>query len=261
MKKKTEELWRVEDLQMEDYKDVLLTGETEEEADIFELVHDRKQWRKWTDSSGKGDLPPDFYCASKKIMMDVMTVDDNSFIGKKGKLVNPTKACISQMKKQLDNLYGINEESNARIMCIPDTGLPTEEDHNYKFYKDNFIRVIESHKKKIANYKINHEGYKVIFLIVDESTAYMEKIIGPFAKPDTGVVRKGQIHKFFADKAFTDTFMNSEIDYVIWYAPYKLVQFSESEYFPLPRVCVFNTKNKELYTEKYCDKLMESSEM
>ena len=98
-------------------------------------------------------------------------------------------------------------------------------------------------------------------MIVDESTAYVEKIIGPFAKPDVGNIRKGYIHRYFADKAFTDTFMNSEIDYVIWYAPYKLVQLSESEHFPIPKVCVFNTKNKELYTEKYCDKLMESSEM
>ena len=41
--------------------------------------------KKWINSSGKNDPPPDFYNDKKKLMMDVMRIDDHAYINKKGK--------------------------------------------------------------------------------------------------------------------------------------------------------------------------------
>ena len=52
------------------------------------------------------------------------------------------------------------------------SGLSTKEDHDYQKYIDNFQRVFEKHNLKVPKYKENHPGYKTIFFIYDESSAY-----------------------------------------------------------------------------------------
>ena len=119
------------------------------------------------------------------------------------------------------------------------TDLPTEQDHNYKFYNNNFIRTVEEHKRKIELYKQNHPGFKSIFFILDESSAYFEAE----QRRDEIIYEvpiKGYPHLWLLDQAFTNVFMGSDIDYVIWFAPYKQEHLFCD--IMLPEVVVYNTK-------------------
>ena len=43
-------------------------------------------WKTWIDASSKNALPPDFYNNKFKLMMDVMRIDDHTFVDKNGNL-------------------------------------------------------------------------------------------------------------------------------------------------------------------------------
>ena len=84
-----------------DDKSVFFPNLTDEAEEAYISIHDEQEWKYWTYSAGKNDPPPDFFNTQKRFMMDVMIVEDNSFIGKKGNPVNPTKAQEGVMKKEL----------------------------------------------------------------------------------------------------------------------------------------------------------------
>jgi hypothetical protein len=213
--------------------------ETDELVAVFESIHNEGQWKLWKNSSGKSDPPPDFYCDELKLMMDIMRVDDHAHKNKKGKIVNPTNARESAMQKELRESGILDKFPNVEnIICNAVTDLPTEQDHNYKFYKNNFIRTIEEHKRKIALYKQNHPDYKTIFFVLDESSAYFEgetkhEIVLQ------GMPFVGRPHIWFLDKAFIQVFQNSNIDYIVWFTPFK--HFESLEKIVLPEIVVFDT--------------------
>lgn len=220
----------------------------EEIVSVFESIHNEEQWKLWKNSSGKSDPPPDFYCDKLKLMMDVMRVDDHAYKNKKGKLVNPTNAKESSMQNELRQSGILDRFPNVKdIICNAMTDLPTAQDHNYKFYNNNFIRTVEEHKRKIELYKQNHPGFKSIFFILDESSAYFEAE----QRRDEIIYQapiKGYPHLWLLDQAFTNVFMGSEIDYVIWFAPYKQEHLFCN--IILPEVVVYNTK-EHLDSRKY----------
>ena len=186
----------------------------EEIVSVFESIHNEEQLKLWKNSSGKSDPPPDFYCDELKLMMDVMRVDDHAYKNKKGKIVNPTNAKESAMQNELRQSGILDRFPNVKdIICNAMTDLPTGQDHNYKFYNNNFIRTVEEHKRKIELYKQNHPGFKSIFFILDESSAYFEaeqrrdEII--FEAPI-----KGYPHLWLLDQAFTNVFMGLSLIHI-----------------------------------------------
>ncbi len=187
---------------------------------IVSLLRDPDNWNKWIDSSDKKSSPPDFYCDEFSLMMEVMRVDDH---GRKlhGNIINPTYEREHKIEQELiDNgIYNIFPNLE-RLFINAKTDLPSLEDHNYKYYLDSFRRTIKKHIAHIPNYKKNHPGYKLIFFIFDESSAYVLKGNEPRIINGMTVV-KCQQHWFFMDRAFTECFMNSDIDYVVWCAPFK----------------------------------------
>ncbi len=220
--------------------DIFFPVEKNELFVMFESIYDEGKWKLWKNSSGKSDPPPDFYCDEFKLMMDVMRVDDHAHKNKKGKIVNPTNARESQIQKELreKGIYDTFPNVENIIVCA-DTGLPTEQDHNYDYYRKNFIRILEEHKRKIELYKQNHPGFKIVFFVLDESSAYTESVIKP-QKMEEGMPMLGRPHFWFFDKSFLQVFMNSSIDYLIWYAPYKQEHLFFG--FEFPEVVVYDTK-------------------
>lgn len=92
---------------------------------------------------------------------------------------------------------------------------------------------------QIDLYGKNHPGYKTIFLVLDESSAYfeMESIM------DNGVI-KGKPHYWFWDNSFVNILKKLNIDYLIWYAPFKYYEVPlGEEKSDLPEVCVIDIKN------------------
>lgn len=245
--------------QMLETKEIMLLPMSDQAEYICQSILNDKRWAKWIDSSAKNAPPPDFYNDSERLMMDVMRVDDHGF-KKKGKIINPTYSKEHQLEHDLQDSGIMDIFPNAKSIIInADSGLPTEEDHNYKFYCSNFARTVDDHKSKIDNYQINHPGFKTIFFIFDESSAYIEADRKP-EKNTLGGIVKGRPHLWFVDKRLISTFANSAIDYVIWYAPYKMFEKSNIP-FELPKAVLFDCNCKEQMLNEYNPERMISSEV
>lgn len=201
--------------------------------------------KEWVNSSGKNDPPPDFYNNKHKLMMDVMRIDDYAYIDAKGKVQNKTLQHEGELIKKINQ----PDRDDIKLFVVGDTKLPTNEDHNFERYYKNFERVFKEHEKKLYLYKSNHHGFKTIFFIFDESCAYIEASsmddknkerhegdITPNCKP----------HLFCLDKKFVKIIKESKVDYVFWYAPWKLLQHminNKVKVFPLPKCAIFDVKN------------------
>lgn len=230
----------IECLQNVKLNKILLSNNINAVREIFASIHDAEEWKLWRDSSGKSDPPPDFYNDKLKLMMDVMRVDDHAFENKNGKIVNPTNQRESMIQKEIRKSGVLNSFPNIKnIIVTAVTDLPTDEDHNYKFYYSNFERVLMKHNNQINLYEKNHPGYKTIFLVLDESSAYFEMEF----KMDNGVMR-GQPHYWFWDNMFVNIMKKLRIDYFIWYTPFKYYEVSQGkEKIDLPEICVIDIKN------------------
>lgn len=147
----------------------------------------------------------------------------------------------------------------AKLHLLVDTKLSTEEDHNYRFYRDNFVRTVEAHKKKIHRYRENHPNCKVIFFVFDESSAYME----PLRKtnnPVKGQLHCGRVYVWFNDSAFIKVLKDSDIDYLVWFTPYKMIEFL-GKGLELPRAVVYNIKELPQEQFEYNENCMMSVEV
>jgi hypothetical protein len=234
----------IDKFQMVLTQDVFFPRQTKDAVTVFKAVHNSENWGKWKNNSGKADPPPDFLCEEYNMMMEVMRVDDHAHYNEKRVLVNPVNQRESMLQKEVrERILSENpgfDLSGIDIMINAISGLPTNEDHNYKFYYENFKRVLDKHIKNIPLYKANHPDKKLVFFVFDESTGYLvtdaqtaqkEMVAGEFfyAEP---------VWHFF-DKKFIAVFRNSDIDYLIWYAPNKM--FHGAPIQP-PEVCVFDVK-------------------
>ena len=227
---------------------------------LYRSIHESSEWNKWNYSAGKDDPPPDFYNDTMSVMMDVMRIDDHAFLSKKGKVVNPTNAGESKLRKELDESGILEYFPNCKEVFInAKTLLPTEEDHNYRFYKENFARVIGEHARKVELYKRNHPGYKIVFFVMDESSAYF-RIYDKSIKPEEGKRVIGAPHLFFFDKSFIEEIKNIRIDYLIWYAPFKLLRTNDG-IFTLPQAVFYNIHEMDFDDIEYDQSEMRSSEV
>lgn len=239
--------------------EVALFPENDETEQVFLSIYDEERWKKWTDTSGKNDPPPDFYSDEFGLMMDVMRVDDHGFVSDKGKTVNPTLTREREVMRELQEKGILAQFPGAKLHLLVDTKLPTEEDHNYRFYRDNFVGTVETHKNKIRKYKENHPKCKVIFFVFDESSAYMET---PYksSNPVQGQLNCGRVHFFFNDSAFIRVIKDSDIDYLVWFAPYKKIDFL-GKGLELPKVVVYNIQELPQEQLEYNEDCMMSVEV
>lgn len=242
---------------------LLLSKESDECEQIFRAVHQENQWSSWKNTSGKADPPPDFYSDELGLMMEVMRVDDHSRIGKNGKsIVNPTFQRETEVTRELKEKGIFELVPNAKPFLIVDTGLSTEEDHNYVFYRDSFVRTLEEHQKKIPQYQENHPGYITIFFVFDEASPYFETKEKSVSWR-VGVVAQGQPHLWFWDRAFIQAIEGSQIDYLIWYTPYKhfLLSDATGKHLELPKVTVMKVKGSIIDTKEFSADRMISAEL
>ena len=188
-------------------------------------------------------------------MLEVMLVEDNSFKNKKGKIVNETRARESAILKQYLGPNYKYERPDITVFSSISSGKPTDEDHSFDRYYKNFKRVIEEHSKSINMYNKNHPGYKLIFLIYDESTAYCQVIEDSRNKKVVaGEIRQGIPHLFWLDKSFVEIIKSLPVDYVIWFAPCKLIrrQMEDGiEILKLPSAAIYDVKNIKENLIKY----------
>lgn len=225
-------------------------------------IINKKRWKNWINSSGKSELPPDFYNTKEKIMMDVMRIDDHAFIDKKGKIVNFHNQRESKLRKELISMNpALRDVSNqGRLIINPIVSdIPIDIDHNYKFYIDNARRVVKKHIDKVEKYKKNHPGYQLVFLVFDESSPYVEKINENDILGEPGQIIKAYPHLWWADRNIMNVLKGSNVDYVIWFTPFK--HFNSLEKVELPKVIILDVKEYPYDDlKKYNLKKMESLE-
>ncbi len=227
---------------------------------IYRSVHEVTYWEHWTYSAGKSDPPPDFFNERSCLMMDVMRIDDHAFLNKMGKVINPTNAGESQLRKELDNSGLLGMFPNIKNVFVnAKTTLSTKEDHNYAFYIDNFRRVVAEHSKKVDLYKMNHPGFKTIFFVMDESSAYFSSV-EVCSKPEEGTMTKGKPHLFYFDKIFIDSIKQAPIDYLIWYTPFKLLR-TDQGLFNLPKAAIYDIGRLDFEGINYDESFMVSAEI
>jgi hypothetical protein len=192
-------------------------------------------------------------------MMEVMRVDDNAHFDKlTGKLINPIRAREHELIKSRTD-EGVFKEfpQDCNLFITANTQLPTEDDHNYLFYRDNFIRVIKKHQERIVSYTQNHPGYKLIFFVFDESTAYIKLANG---RAKSSINMNGQIHFWWLDEVFINSIEDLEIDFLIWMAPYKKANIKGGINVDLPETCIYDVRNMKLQTIAYPERRMVSAE-
>ena len=94
----------------------------------------------------------------------------------------------------------------------------------------------------------------------DESSAYAE-VSAKIEHRQIGQQFSGRIHYWFADAAFLSSFRTSEIDYLIWYSPYKKIDLMDGQQVTLPRVVVYNIRKMDIDDIVYNEDFMMSVEV
>lgn len=186
---------------------------------------------KWKDNS-KSKFPPDLINEEDSLMMEVMRVDDHSPDGSK----NPVLARQREMSEEVRPfMERFPEDTPLFINAVTD--LPTEEDHNYRFYYSSFQRTLRKHLRKLGTYQRNYPNMKIIFLVFDETSGvYIEK-----AFVENGEIM-GRLHFPFFDTRFLNEFIDSDLDYLMWYIPYNHYE-TKGNHIILPRLILIDIKN------------------
>lgn len=198
---------------------------------------------KWQFASDKGDghLTPDIFSDKYSLMIDVMRVNDQE--RKKGKNTSYAKAAkIKPEIQKFEKEIGIDVPT---VILADDMSLPTDEHHNYERLVRNSRRVITKHLSKIPQYKHNHPGFKTVFLICNEANAYVDAVQS--AKDSI----QGHIVFPWKDKRLMENFVDSDLNWIIWYSPYTYVKVNDPKSFDKnellsSNVGIINTSNIQL---------------
>ena len=200
-------------------------------ASIIDDILSDSGLAKWKDNS-KSKFPPDLINEEDSLMMEVMRVDDHSPDGKK----NPVLARQREMSEET-RPFVEQFPKDVPLFINAVTDLPTEEDHNYRFYYLSFQRTLRKHLSKLEIYKKNHPNKRTIFLVFDETSGvYFEN-----ESTENGQII-GRIHFPFFDNRFLNEFIDSTLDYLMWYIPYNHYE-SAGGHLILPRLILIDIKN------------------
>lgn len=173
---------------------------------------------------------PDFEDVSHSLLLESMIVDDHPRVAGK----DATRAREGAVLRELRSA-GLGEMfPNASLVANVDTGLPAEEDHNYRAYLDQFTTVVSKHAAKAGAYRAERPGFDLGFLILDESTAYLENR-GAF-----GRAHSGRLHAWFDDAGFLRVIRDAGIDLALWLTPYKHVTTVETGRLFLPKLSIID---------------------
>jgi len=136
---------------------------------------------------------PDFEDTAASLLLEAMVVDDHPRPGKKDKTRAREGAVLRELREA-----GLDVRPDVSVFAAVSSGLPTDRDHNYRAYVDQFTRTVLNHAGKAEVYRAERPGFDLGFLVFDESTAYFETL-GAFGPPGMG-----RPHWWFADSAFAD---------------------------------------------------------
>lgn len=223
-------------------EEILCVTGSGNEKSLIDSILDDEQWKKWIESAGKDDPPPDYYNSTTHIMMDVMRVGDHP-------AYSPVNRKESEIQKEIAESGIMASFPNVECPLVNAiTDLPTDEDHNYNFYYENFNRVVNKHKKHIASlYEKNHPGFKTVFFIMDETSGGYAINYGI---ADDGMSFRAAMHLWWLDSNFMNCILNSDIAFLIWYTPYVMITTMEIGVLDLPKAVVIDVAEMRLHKDR-----------
>lgn len=172
-------------------------------------------WDGWINNCANTDHPPDYYNDEQKLMMEVMSISHYQYEDEKGHKHDPDSASTARCIKEMYELDSkMTEDFFQHYSLIKAIGKEDPDRiHSYDQYLASFRRVVGHHIDMIPKYRKNYPGYKLIFLIFDETTPY-EIING--VNEQTG----DRFYEAQTDEAFISVLREADLDLVIWFCPY-----------------------------------------
>lgn len=214
-------------------KDIVDLASHTDDSDVCFYPAESVLAHKFLASLRSGNLDqrerPDFEDVFSSLLLEAMIVDDHPRPGKKDKTRAREGAVLREIKE-----LGLAVNPNVTVVAAVSSGLPTDQDHNYRAYVDQFTRTVADHARKVDEYHAERPGFDLGFLVFDEATAYFESS-GTFGRPGPG-----KPHCWFADSAFTDVMVQSGVDCFIWLTPYKSLHTLDVGEIPLPAVTIID---------------------
>lgn len=185
---------------------------------IFKYV---KNLDKFVENSGHDTLPPDFYSDEFSCMFDVMRINDSEI----RKSYNPVKMRERQAEKDLREC-GLLDAVNPNVTVFINSESDNDDEHTLKNYIKNCNRVMSEHIKKIAIWKSEHPNIKHKgLLIFDETECYFEGYVQHVYADQYVFIWDAKhplvLHKPWLDLSFVKNAYESDLDFIIWFCPYK----------------------------------------
>lgn len=144
---------------------------------------------------------------------------------KRGKVVyyNPIlkkeRDYIREIQKSFPNV----SEDNIFVNAAPDGDY--DKTHNYQNYYKHAQKVFSAHIERIPRCRELHPGSKMGFLVMDETESYLQHkdIMDAAAPYDMNKVYQvlSVPHIPFVDERFMRCLFEADLEFVIWFMPYK----------------------------------------
>lgn len=185
---------------------------------IFRYI---KNLDKFVENNGHNDFPPDFYSDEFSCMFDVMRINDSEI----KKSYNPVK--IRERKAENDiKESGILNIINPNNTVFINSKSSNNNEHTLKMYVKNCNRVMSQHIKKINIWKSEHPNIKHKgLLIFDETECYFEGDVQHIYEDQFKFMwdanKPLRLHKPWMDISFMKNAYNSDLDFIVWFCPYK----------------------------------------
>ena len=242
----------IELLQDTPFREIHMENLSKGVLEFFSSLYQKEKYKNWKNNSAKNLIPPDFYSDKYKYMLEVMRVDDYR-IGNNSPNALESKIIREIETERRKNGFLSFKESNIRIYVVPDMSKASE--NSYEIYLENFKRIIEKHVRKIEKYRDSHPGYKLGFMIFDESPGYA-KVSDAGVHYNAGDAAQVAPHWHFRDKNFLQNILDADLDFLIWITPYKNLPMNPRIY---PAISVFDMKKRTVLKRRlieYDPKLM-----
>lgn len=207
----------------------------------------------FTENNSHSALPPDFYSDEFSCMFDVMRINDSEI----KKSYNPVKIRERQLEKEIKKSGILDMVSPNPTIFIISEGR--DDEHSFKNYKKQCNRVMSEHIKKISIWKNEHPDIKYKgLLIFDETNCYFEgcvidvyvdlcAFLWDASKPIV-------YHKPWMDAAFIENAYKSDLDFVIWFCPYKPYgNLLQQTHYHYPKLVILDTRFPRYDFMQYCE--------
>lgn len=204
---------------------------------IYTSILDKESWGDLTAPSTNR---PDFYSSKHSIMMEFMNIDCET-IHEDGTIDPVNSKEIGSNMRAVGKSGLIENNADVTVFTTPSVDYSGKKD-SYTNYINGAKRVISKHIDNIPEYHTNHPNSTLGFVFIDFTLPYMVcKSKEDVVRFNSGEEVHVELHHWCRDEAIINLLKDKDIDFVIWYTPYKIKDYNiiNPEW---PQLCIFNPR-------------------